>query len=1019
MNLQMVNTILDIVSSKKLISATAIEGWKYRLATFSSDCEYTYTSDWADLNEGQLLPLDRTTLACCEVEFPKEILCGENNLRDYLFIRFSGMEGYITIDGEIYHGHDGSRDRIPLRPEWAGQKKKIEVVSFCRRDSRQYFAYAYFGRVDLTVEDVAFSMRLAWDFYNLDAKDAQKDNVHVREGVLGALKASMLTIDTDTEGEAFHNECVKANDILMSELNKIDDGDVRGRISFVGHTHIDVAWLWQLKDTVRKCAHTFSNVLRLMDEYPEFEFSCSQMQLLDYTKQYYPDLYAQLKQRIAEGRFELVGPMWVESDCNVVSGESLVRQFLYGINFMKKEFGIRNDIAWLPDTFGFQPNLPQIMQKTGTHYFYSNKIHWQGQNRFPYSSFRWKGIDGSEVTASVPRTMGFYNGSPSPDQIRFAKDENLLNGLCDEVILPYGHGDGGGGPTREMIENAKRLADYPGLPRCRMETAAKYFARIGAMKDKLPVWYGDLYIETHRGTLTTEGKIKKNNRMAEILYQSAEKLGVAAQMAGYKPDWNLLHEGWKEILLLQFHDILPGSSVNAVYSEDCEKGYKKIFDLCARFVKDALCALAGKGDDIWVFNPLGFARSSTAEYICDKCAAGLAVADANGRILPANFEELDGGKVKITFCAENVPALGAKAYKLIRGTAPAGGMKIEQKDGGFVINNPDYTVCISGCGKLTRYYDKKADREALAAPGNDIKIFMDGPQREDAWNIYPEYREREIDYGWKNSVSIKENSALRTVVSVKKEGAKCIIYQDITLYPGKVRIDFVTHVDWRERHRVMRVYFPCNVSAPYAALEVGFGTYMRPSIASTPFETSRFEVCAHKFIDLSEGEYGVSVLNNCKYGHDVQGNTLGITLLRSTTHPDTTADYGEHDITYSVYPHAGDWRQALTAREGLDLNTPFITTSGNAAGMASLASCSNRNVIIDTLKAAEDGHGYIVRLYECNGNSGKAELSFAKAPKAVIETNMIEEECGAADYTAGKLRFSFTPYEVKTYRLVY
>jgi len=1013
MNLQMVNTILARVEAKKLVSRTDFGGWQWHPADFSDECEYTHLSEAMPLDGNTVLPYDKTVLAECEVTFPAEIADGEDAFRDYLFLRFGGMEGYVTVDGEIWHGHDGCRDRIPLKKEWAGQTKKLEVVAFTRGKVRHFLEYSYFGRVDLATEALGCAMRLAWDFYNLDNDRGENDSRILREKVLASLREAMLGMDVDAEGDAFRQECARAAEILQRRMAEIDDGNIRGHISLVGHTHIDVAWLWQLKDTVRKCAHTFSNVLRLMEEFPDFEFACSQMQLLDYTKTHYPELYEQLKLRIAEGRFELAGTMWVESDCNVVSGESLVRQILYGVRFMESEFGRRNEIAWLPDTFGFQPNLPQILKKTGTRFFYSNKIHWQGQNRFPYTSFRWRGIDGSEVTASIPRTANFYNGCPEPSQLRFAQDMNLQAGREDEIILPFGHGDGGGGPTREMILQARGLADFPGLPRTRTESAAAFFERLEQRRDTLPVWYGDLYIETHRGTLTTMGECKKNNRRAEVAYQTAEKLGVAAALAGVSPDWSALAEGWKEILTLQFHDILPGSSINEVYTRDCRKGYERIFRRCAAFTADAVGSLAGEGEGIWVYNALGFDRTAPVEIHCaDESIT--AVRSADGKLLPAAVTLRDGCR-KLCFLAADVPALGAAVFTPVAEPAPAGGMQITENADGITVENDRFIAAFDGLGRLCRYYDKAAAREIIDAPANELRLFRDGPQREDAWNIYPEYRDREIESPFRGEISVLENNALRTILRLQLTGERCAILQDIVLRPDTARIDFVTHVDWQELHKVLRVYFPCRLNTPYVALEEGFGTYMRPTVASTSFEKSRFEFCAHRFADLSEGDYGVALLNDCKYGHDVDGNTLGLTLLRATTHPSTIGDRGEHDITYAFYPHAGDWRAADVVRQGLDLNTPFVTAKG-ARSFTALVRCESRNLVIDTLKAAEDGDGFILRLYECHGNHGRGELIFDRVPRSIAETDLLEAP-EREIHPAARIVLEYAPYEIRTFRI--
>jgi alpha-mannosidase len=1019
MEIRMLKEIVEKLKTLVRSEFSPIDGLCYRTADYRDPGIYSYTSDFKPLESGSVL-LPGTTFIKGGIKMPDKIEKGDN-FEDYLSVVIPYTEGFLLVDGEHYHGIDCNRSRIPLRKEWSGKTVELEIVAYGKQ--RTFVQEIGFEKVDKTIENCYYTFKVAYDFIVLEDRGPENDNVHIRVGVHNALEAAVKDLDLDLTGEALRKNVRKAEKLLVEGLEKIDDGDVRGIISLIGHTHIDVAWLWQLKDTVRKCGHSFTNILRLMEEFPEFTFACSQLQLMDYTKTYYPEVFEQIKKRVKEGRWEIVGPMWVESDCNMTSGESLIRQIIYGIKFSKKEFGTRSDIAWLPDTFGFQPNIPQILKKSGTDYLYTYKLHWQSENRFPYGMFKWQGIDGSEVLSAIANTPLAYNGEPTPSQLRRAKNNNLQNGKFDNLIFPYGHGDGGGGPTRGMIEYARRVKDFPGLPRTKIEKASEYFARLEKVKEELPTWFGELYIETHRGTLTSQGLVKRNNRMAEITYQNAEKLGVIAMAVGDKPDWSKIGEGWKKILTMQFHDILPGSSINEVYTEDCAQNYAEIFTLSKEFMNSITSKVSGKY--IAVFNFLSWERDAICEYECsaDEVKSGETICDMDGNSVPCDIT-VSGGNAKIVFEAKNLPSLGFKAYRLKAADAPAGKTAvITEKDGGYVVETGGYIVEIDALGRISRLYDKGADRETLSAPANDIRLFRDGPQDEDAWNIFKIYMDRPVDVKWNVKLSVKENGSTRTVIGVEKSAEKCKIMQDIIIYKNSPVIDFRTKVDWAERHKVLRVYFPAKVKSQYAAYEVGFGTFLRPTIANNPYEQSKFEVCAHKFADLSEGDYGVSVLNDCKYGHNCVDNTIGLTLLRGTTHPDTKADLGVHEINYSLYPHKGDWRAAQTARRGYELNNAAmlfgISEEAALRGSGrSFASVDNHNIIIDTIKPAEDGNGYIMRVYECNGNRGKAAITLTAAPKSVVETNLIEEEIGRVKTAKKSFGFEFGPYEIKTFRII-
>lgn len=1011
MDFQVIRGFMRELQARVRSGYTPVRNMTMQFAHYVDEAKYEKVGEETPFTPDMALP-EGSVFLRGTVSVPK----ARDGYTPYLTMQIPGRTAILTINGEVYQGIDHNRDLVPLRPEWEGQELAISAVCFGARGFLDAFGIV---EVNRAVQNFLYSLMLISEYYKLENNQKNPENVHIRAAVIGALDKALSLCRTDVSDEEFGKISEKMSAVLEEELSKIDDGDVRGLIHLVGHTHIDVAWHWQLKDTVRKCGHSFSNMLRLMDEFPDFTFSCSQMQLLSYTKEYYPELFEQIKARVTEGRWELIGPMWVESDCNVISGESVVRQILHGVSFMEKEFGKRCHIAWLPDTFGFQPNFPQILKKSGTPYFYTYKVNWQHQNRFPYSSFIWQGIDGSSVISAAPNNPGAYNGDVTPAQLRQTKDNNLLNGRVNDIIFPYGWGDGGGGPTREQFENAKRLADFPGLPKTKLTSAAKFFETLEAQKENLPTWFGELYIETHRGTLTSQGKVKRQNRMAEILLQNLEKLGVAAERNGAKPDWSKLKKSWELVLMLQFHDILPGSSINSVYTEDCEKHYDTAFRLAQEFLDEMF---AGKRSrQARVVNFLSWMRDGIAEWTVDSdlLEAGDTVCTANGLPVPFAVENR-GEKSVIRFMAQDVPSLGSKTYTLCKGEPKFTNLiEVSEKDGGFAVETPLISAFVDNKGRITRLYDKKAQRETLCGPANDMKLFLDGPSHEDAWNLYSDYREKElVDYPWTTTLELAEHSALRTVIRVHKQSKRCQIWQDIIFCAETKQVDFRTKVDWRERNKVLRVYFPLHIRAQNTAYEVGFGTFLRPTVTSNPYEVSKFEVCAHKFADLSEGDYGVAVLNDCKYGHDTVDTTIGLTLLRSTVHPDPTADQGEHEINYALYPHEGDWRMGQTARKGHEFNNPFLVLPEESVMFpsgASLVTCRNENIIVDTVKPAENGNGYVVRVYECNGNRGNATLSFPWQIQSVQETDLLEEEGVSVPFAGDALAFSFTPYEIKTF----
>jgi alpha-mannosidase len=808
------------------------------------------------------------------------------------------------------------------------------------------------------------------------------------------------------------------------------DVDVIG----VGHAHIDVAWLWTLGQTVRKSGRTFSNVLRLMEQFPGYKFSQSQAQLYQYTEQHYPEIFEQIKQRVAEGRWEPMGGTWVEPDCNAIGAESLARQFLLGRGYFRRHFGdVDTPVLWLPDTFGYSWALPQLIKQAGMKYFITHKMSWNQYNQMPNQILWWQGLDGTRVlthfltTRSDGGSDGFlphsttYNGMASPVEIFDTWNNFRQKEIHNELITAYGYGDGGGGPTREMLENIEQMRSHAGAPRVRYGTVREFMERIeNEIADTLPVWNGEFYLEYHRGTYTSQGKNKRNNRKSEFLMHDAEFLAAwAALLTDYDYPKQDIDQAWELICLNQFHDILPGSSINAVY-KDSDKDYEAIRQLGEKVREDAISKLAQAlpaNTAVVAINSTSFAGRRVG--LLEGEASGLV--DAGGNAVTT--QAVSGGTlVEIPYIEPySVMALTSAQST---GSESGGLLSATQEDGRIVLENAHLWVEIGANGDITRIYDREAEREVLAAGevGNALLAFEDRPMNFDAWDIDIFYEDRTEKVEGVESIRITEQGPLRVAVEIRRRYRSSAIVQTIYLYRDNRRIDFDTWIDWHEQHILLKAAFPVNVLAPAATFDVQWGNVQRPTHRNTSWDWARFETCAHKWADLSEGNYGVALLNDCKYGYDIHDNVLRLSLVKSATSPDEKADQGEHVMTYSLLPHEGDWRDEVV-RSAYDLNVPLILRrvsggNSNAAASGSLLSVDAPYVVIETVKRAEDGNGLIVRLFENQRSRGKITLSAAFDLAAAYHTNLLEENAETLPVQGNQVQLEIAPYQIVTLRLI-
>jgi alpha-mannosidase len=839
--------------------------------------------------------------------------------------------------------------------------------------------------------------------------------------------------------DAFYDSVPPALEALNNGLKAAGDPmdvDIIG----IGHAHIDVAWLWTLDQTVRKSGRTFSNVLRLMEDFPDYKFSQSQPQLYQYTEQYYPEIFEQIKARVAEGRWEPMGGTWVEPDCNCIGAESLARQFLLGRGYFRRHFGnVDTPVLWLPDTFGYSWALPQLIKLAGMKYFITHKMSWNQYNQMPYQFLWWQGLDGTRVlTHFLTTTEGneylpystTYNGMMNATEV-FGTWENFRQKEThNELITAYGYGDGGGGPTREMIENLERFRDLAGTPRVRPGTLAEFMDRAEAeIADKLPVWNGEFYLEYHRGTYTSQAKNKRNNRKSEFLLHDAEFLAAwAALVTDYAYPHDDLRKAWELVCLNQFHDILPGSSIEQVYV-DSDRDYAIIRELGEKVRGDAIAALTQTLPEdaaVMVINPTSQGTWRGANWIGfmpGSLAAGTHLINEEGFQLQT--QAVNGGMLI------EIPDYLGYSIGILREVPGEYTSELElsvsRGASTIVLENSVLRVEIDSTGDINRVFDKEVQREVLAPGevGNQLLAFEDRPMQFDAWDIDIFYEDRTEKVGGVQSITISETGPLRAAVEIVRQYRSSTIRQTIYMYAESRRIDFDTHVDWHEQHILLKVAFPVDILSPVATFDVQWGNVQRATHRNTSWDWARFETCAHKWADLSEGDYGVALLNDCKYGYDIHDNVIRLSLIKSATSPDRHADQGEHRFTYSLFPHDSDLKTSDVIQAAYDLNNPLILRRLNNSGFGSrlyranfLAYVDRPQVVIETVKQAEDGNGIILRLFENERSRGKVTLhaGFDVAQARIV--NLLEEDIEPVDVDGNIIRLDLKPYQIVTLRLI-
>ena len=859
----------------------------------------------------------------------------------------TAAESTLWINGRSIQGLHGSDpaqrpDALLVEQARGGEQLEVAIELACN---------GLFGQLEAPPELETCAIALydedAWRLY------------HDFE-ILRALEASD-TLEPSWAGllrSELNRFCNEHDPAILAALYEHHNGTRAHEIAAIGHAHIDTAWLWPLAETYRKLVRTFSSQTRYMDEYPEFRFACSQAQQYAWIKERTPDLWGRIRAKVENGQFVPVGGSWVEPDCNIPSGESLLRQFIHGQKFFEDEFGIRCREFWSPDAFGYCSQLPQLMRLAGITRFLTQKLSWNRFNRPDSHTFVWQGIDGSEVLGHFP-PADTYNSDVSVKELLYANREFKDHESSGTSLLVYGYGDGGGGPTRSMIESLRRARDLQGLPRTRTATSDEFFEALEAEDSDRPVVVGELYFEYHRGVFTSQAFTKRGNRVCEQLLHDAEFLATAR--GEYPRDE--LDRLWKLLLLQQFHDILPGSSIGLVY-DDARRDFAEL--------ESSLTALIGSGDT--PVNTIGVARREVTN-------------DPAGTLV------------------------------VVEASAYAAGRIIESDDAvavdGLTLRNEHLLVRLGADGGVESVVDKATGRETLAAPGNRLELYEDLPVNFDAWDIDPFHLETRSDCPPADSWAVVSEGPLRGEVAFERRvGERSTMRQVVRLDAGSRRVEFHTRVEWHEKHKLLKVCFPLAVHSPKATYEMPFAYAERPTHYSTSFDRARYEVPGHRWVDLSEHGFGAALLTDSKYGYSCYGNELRISLLRAPKSPDPEADMGSHQFAYALFPHTGGWREGGVVAQGMRFNAPLRWTSG--APGASFASVDDPNVVLDTIKRGERSDSLVLRLYEAHGGRGVARLRLAAAVERARLANALEEELGDVELEDGVLVLPYRPHEVLT-----
>jgi len=930
----------------------------------------------------------------------------------------------VRVNGKIAQGADGNHRELLLTTEGKpGERFDILLEAGTIEDRRQHGMAMSLMLHDPLVEQVFYDLSVPLNVARLLAADDAR-----RHFILNTIDDALKAIDFRPGDAARFTASLRQAEQLAKAIYEADDFENKPTVTVTGHTHIDVAWLWRIRETRQKMARSMATALALMEQYPDYQFMYNQGVLLDYLSEDYPELFERLQAQVKGGRFEIEGALWLEPDANITNGESFARHILHGVAYHEQTFGVTPRIFWLPDTFGYSAALPQMMKLSDVDVFVTHKLSWNDTNRMPNETFHWEGIDGSTVAAyfltTQPYTANGFGTTYCPDlkptHVMGTWRRHSQQDLNSELFLVYGHGDGGGGPTREMLENIRRMEKgIPGCPAVRHEPMRPYFerllARMNAHPDDFPTWVGELYLEYHRGTLTSVAKNKRYNRLAEQALRELEVLAVLAERNLDRPyPAAELHDLWRIVLLNQFHDILPGTSIGAVF-EDSDRDYARFFSQ-AEAMRTDLTARLTRQDKHGIFNVLGRPRDGLLEIAADQ--PQLVTLDgqqrATQRICHAD------GSISQGVPIQGLAPTSVTPVALVPGTAAAAGLtdlSVSERH----LENALISVRLDDKGRIVSLFDKRCQRETIIAgsPANRLQAFRDTPVEYDAWDIDESFEDQiwEID----NLVSseIVETGPYRAALRLEWHYETSRIVQIVALESGSERLDIESFIDWHEHDTLIKAAFPLDLVARESTAEIQFGHVRRPTHRNTSWDQARFETVMHRWMDMSEPDFGVAFFNDCKYGYDVRGSTVRLTLLKSPTYPWAQADQGEHRFSYALFVHHGLLASDIPARaEAYNLPLRLVAGSAEAtSNMQPLVQVDGSGVTLEAIKKSETGDAIIARLWETHGRQGEAVVHLPIGTQSVEIVNLLERAPEPVSIESETVRLRLAPFQIVTLRL--
>jgi alpha-mannosidase len=944
----------------------------------------------------------------------------------------SGFESLLYVNKKPFQGVDSNHKEVILPCPVEG-RVEIDLLMWSGLEGggpkqEQYYRLteAWYGELDEKVDQLYYKSKAI-----IDTLVRQDHNDPTYTASLTLLHKAFNEIDWSCpDSEDFYASLYRSLTLLESQKEEVKHSDIN--VHTIGHSHIDLAWLWRTKHTKEKAKRTFSTVLRLMELYPDYIYLQSQPQLYEWIKEEDPELFHAIKEKVKGGQWEVEGAMWVEADCNIPSGESFVRQLLYGKKFFEKEFNKKNKILWLPDVFGYSWSLPQILKKSGIDTFMTTKISWNQYNRMPNDTFNWRGIDGTEILTHFITTpepgraedswFYTYNGLITAETINGIWKNYRDKEVNKDLLLAYGYGDGGGGVNRDMLEMKRRYNEVPSLPNVTSTKIEDYFEKLHENAQNsdqyIHTWDGELYLEYHRGTYTSQAKMKERNRKLELDYRKTEFLSAwnCLENGWNKYQSSLLEKGWKKILLNQFHDIIPGSSITEVY-EDAHKEYDEATIIKEEVVMNQQKEMLVDSESDWVFlHPYQY-KTPVLVTIPHCETYSNFESDSNNLV-----SQLTSKGEALVLIEESKPF----SYQSISLSTRENSQQLSLSEVCLeerTWETPHYVLKWNDKGQFISIIDKSSNREIIeyGKTGNHFKLYEDKPMAHDAWDIDLYYLEKYTSINELKECTIVDNGPLRTTLCFTWIQSNVEIKQLVHCYRHTKRIDFETEVDWALRQQLLKVEFPIVIRTTEAIYDIQFGNVRRPTHWNTSWDLARFETVGHKWAALAEPNYGISLMNDSKYGYSIKDNVLALSLLKGAIHPDPKADIGIHQFTYSLYPFNGMVDKNEVEREATYLNSELIAIQGNVKEefKDSLFSISNDQVIVDTIKKAEERNSLIIRLHEMEGGQTQITFNSKYKVKCWREVNLMEEEDKRvnSEFSNLPIKLSFTPYEIKTIEL--